>query len=176
MTETIPPQQAAAWLADGTAILIDVREADEFKGEHIAYANSLPLGDLEKSLAQMNISLSRKIIFQCLKGGRGEKACLNVKACGACKNEVYNLEGGITAWKEAGLPVIGHSAGLSILRQVQIIIGGLIAVAVMLGFAGLGFGFALAGLFGAALCFAGLTGWCGLAMLLRQMPWNKNAP
>ena len=47
MTNTISSQEAAQLLASGDAILIDVREADEFKDEHIAYANSLPLSRLE---------------------------------------------------------------------------------------------------------------------------------
>jgi len=65
------------------------------------------------------------------------------------------------------------SSGISIFRQVQIIIGGLIAVLVVFGFLGLPFGFIGAGLLGFALFVAGLTGWCGLAMLLSKMPWNK---
>lgn len=72
------------------------------------------------------------------------------------------------------MPVISHSSSkISIFRQVQIIIGGLIALLVILGFAGFASGFIIAGLLGAALFFAGLTGWCGLAMLLSKIPWNK---
>ena len=83
------------------------------------------------------------------------------------------MDGGITAWKAAGLPVASSGKGLSIFRQVQIIVGGLIAFLVVLGLTGLTVGFIIAGILGGALFFAGLTGWCGLAMLLRKMPWNK---
>lgn len=173
MINTISPQEAARWLADGEAVLIDVRERDEFRAEHIAYANSLPLDDLDNLINNMSIPADRKIIFQCLKGKRGENACVRVKGCGACNNEIYNLEGGIMAWKDSGLPVVGGSSGLSIFRQVQMIVGSIVALMIILGFMGLTLGFIIAGILGAALFTAGLTGWCGLAIILSKMPWNK---
>ena len=176
MAKSVSPQEAAAWLAAGEAILIDVREADEFRDEHIAYANSLPLSNLNALFEQMNIPDNRKVIFQCLKGVRGGKACDIVISCNKCSNEIFNMDGGIIAWKEAGLPVAGNNDNkpkLSIFRQVQIIVGGLVTLMVVLGLMGLTFGFILAGLLGTALCVAGITGWCGLAMLLQKMPWNK---
>ncbi len=174
MTNNISANQAAKWLAEGKAILIDVRNPDEFKEEHIAYATSLPLGEITGLFAQLNIPQDRKIIFQCLKGTRGGQACTIIQSNTECCNEIHNIEGGISAWKEAGLPVIGQApTGLSIMRQVQVIVGGLIALFVMLGFMGITLAFMIAGIFGLALLFAGLTGWCGLAMLLSKMPWNK---
>lgn len=173
MTSTISPQEAARWLAAGEAILIDVREADEFRAEHIAYASSLPLGELENLIGHMSIPAARKLIFQCLKGGRGEKACLLVGRGGGFPNEIYNLEGGLDAWKEAGLPVVTAGTGLSVFRQVQMIAGSIVVLMIVLGFLGLTLGFILAGFIGAALFLAGLTGWCGLAMLLSRMPWNR---
>ena len=140
-----------------------------------SYANSLPLGSLENLFKKMDIPAGRKIIFHCLKGTRGSKACMIIEGCGACENALYNLDGGISAWKAAGLPIVSSvvSAGMSLFRQVQIIIGGLVAIFVLLGLFGLTLGFVIAGLLGFALFVAGLTGWCGLAMLLSKMPWNK---
>ena len=173
--ETITVQQAEALISGGDAILIDVREADEFKAEHIACALSMPLSGLPDLFAQLQIPKGRKIIFQCLKGSRGQQACAALAGLNLAGVEVYNLEGGITAWKDAGLPVIASAGGikLSIFRQVQIIVGTLVTASVILGFAGLTFAFVLAGLFGAALAIAGITGWCGLAMVLTKMPWNR---
>ena len=180
MTQNISPKQAALMLANGEAILIDVRSPEEFASHHIAYASSLPLDNVDKLIGQMKIPPERKIIFQCLKGKRGEMACVNVNACKACEgNEIFNMDGGIENWIKSGLPVVGSSGDgqakpkLSIFRQVQIIVGGLIALFTILGYQGFGLGFALSGLLGAALCFAGITGWCGLAMILNRMPWNK---
>ena len=169
----IDARQASAWLSSGEAILVDVREPDEFRAEHIAAAASLPLASIGNLAGMLYAPPDRKIIFQCLKGGRGQQACDAV--AGRLPNGVYNLAGGITAWKAAGLPVVADGAGprVSIFRQVQMIVGLLVLACVVAGFAGLTAGFVLAGLFGAALAFAGISGWCGLAMLLGRMPWNR---
>lgn len=176
MAQMITPKEAYEWLQNGDAILIDVREPEEFQSEHIAYATSVPLSLFEATVANMNIPQNRKVIFQCLKGGRGAQACAIFDAQHNVENPSYNIDGGIGAWKESGLPVIGQKikkASMSIFRQVQLIVGSLVAVMVFLGFAGLTLGFVIAGFLGAALAIAGLTGWCGLAMLLQKMPWNK---
>jgi hypothetical protein len=88
---------------------------------------------------------------------------------------LFNLSGGIAAWREAGLPVIGTSSsqGLPIMRQVQLTVGTLVFGALLLGLAGWTLGFYLAAFFGFMLAFAGLTGWCGMALLLTRMPWNR---
>ncbi len=172
--QTIDAATLNTWLANGEAVLIDVREPDEFKIGHIPSALSLPLSNLTDALAYLNLPPNTKIVFQCLSGKRGGNACMIVRELPLAENRaVYNLDGGIGAWKSAGLPIVGATAKLSIFRQVQMIVGGLIALFVALGFiVATGF-FALAGLFGFALAFAGITGWCGLAMLLEKMPWNK---
>lgn len=169
----ITPAQAQEWLASGEAVLIDVREPDEFKAGHIPYALSMPLGGVCDSVRLLNLPTDRKVIFQCLRGARGEQACAVVsKNDLSC--ETYNIVGGITGWQEAGLPVIMSGAPrLSLFRQVQIVVGALIVLSTVIGFGGASWGFALAGLFGAALAFAGLTGWCGMAILLAKAPWNR---
>lgn len=168
----ISPQQANEWLATGEAVLIDVREPDEFKGEHIAYALSLPLSNVHTTFQQLELSSRHKVIFQCARGKRGEQACSIISKNTDCA--IHNIEGGLEAWKNAGLPIISSSnAKLSIFRQVQIIVGALVLIMVLLGFLGQMWAFALAGVIGAALATAGLTGWCGLAILLAKAPWNK---
>lgn len=174
MTTTITPKEAYDLLQTGAAVLIDVREPDEFHAEHIPYALSVPLSSFDGSFNHLNIPQDRKILFQCLKGTRGADACARAQQLEDCGNEVLNVEAGIEGWKNADLPVIGApQPHMTIVRQVQLIIGSIILISILAGFAGLKFGFILAGLFGSALAFAGLTGWCGLGMLLAKMPWNK---
>jgi rhodanese-related sulfurtransferase len=176
MTQTITPTQAHEWLKKGEAVLIDVRDPDEFSAEHIPYAVSMPISQLKESLQLLQIPTSRKIIFQCLRGTRGERACQLAQNQENYANTVYNMAGGMTEWKTAGLPVISKDTAhpkLSIFRQVQIIVGALVSLFVLLGFAGMTAAFALAGFLGAALCVAGMTGWCGLAVILLKMPWNR---
>ncbi|WP_244619092.1 YgaP-like transmembrane domain [Rhizobium sp. 18055] len=64
---------------------------------------------------------------------------------------------------------------MSIFRQVQIVVGTLVLLSVLGGFLLNPAGFVIAGLFGAALALAGMSGWCGMAILLGRMPWNKAA-
>ena len=173
MVTNIPPTEAAQALSSGKALLIDVREPDEFKTEHIPYALSLPLGQITELFQTLNIPHGTDIIFQCQKGMRGEKACV-ILSKENCPHKIYNIEGGLIAWKEAGLPLVqSNSTTISLFRQVQIIIGFLILSLVIIGFQGIPVLFAVAGLLGGALFFAGISGWCGLALLLSKMPWNK---
>ena len=176
MTQAINVTDAVKLIKNGDAVLIDVREAEEFKAEHIAYAMSVPLSSLEGGFETLDIPISKTILFQCLKGTRGQMACERIQGLGACQNQIVNIEGGIESWKEQGLPVIGAASAspqISIFRQVQIIAGFLIALFVLIGFMGITITFVLAGIIGGALFFAGLTGWCGLAIILAKMPWNK---
>src|SRR3546814_7217221 len=86
----------------------------------------------------------------------------------------YLIEGGIYAWRRAGLEVAAdRRQPLEMMRQVQLAAGGLALLGVALGFlVGPGF-FALSAFVGAGLMLAGGTGWCGMARLLRHMPWNR---
>jgi rhodanese-related sulfurtransferase len=179
--QTISPVEAQALLRAGAAVLIDVREPDEFRAGHIPQALSMPLGQLGPLLASSELPAGRAIIFQCLKGGRGGQACALADRAGhAAGREIRNLAGGIEGWQAAGLPVVGASPAtggakpaMPIMRQVQVAVGLLVLAATLLGLSGVTAGFYLAALFGFMLAFAGLTGWCGMAMLLARAPWNR---
>ena len=175
MIKTVDAQTLHNWLTEHQALLIDVREADEYRVGHIPFACSLPLSNFLQDMPKFNIPPQTRVVFQCLSGKRGEKACnllQEIAIGGGC--EVYNLAGGITGWKESHFPVVGSASRLTIFRQVQIIIGSLIAICVAFGFlVATGF-FVAAGILAMALAIAGITGWCGLALLLEKMPWNKN--
>lgn len=175
MVEAVSPRQAMDWLASGQAVLIDVREPGEFSAAHIPYALSAPLARTTEILRGMDLPADRKIIFQCQKGARGGQACAAVGAVAPGGQPVFNLQGGIEAWRASGLPLAAAEATppLSIFRQVQIAVGLLVVLSVLAGFAFGPAGFVVAGLFGAALATAGITGWCGLAILLNRAPWNR---
>ena len=84
------------------------------------------------------------------------------------------LEGGIEAWKAAGLPIISDkSKPIEIMRQVQIVAGSLVLLGVTLGYLVDPSLFLVSGFIGAGLTFAGTTGWCGMAKLLAFLPWNR---
>ncbi|WP_325231663.1 YgaP-like transmembrane domain, partial [Sphingobium sp.] len=64
---------------------------------------------------------------------------------------------------------------IEVMRQVQLVAGGLVLLGVVLGFLVAPAFFGLSAFVGAGLIMAGATGWCGMARLLRLMPWNRRA-
>lgn len=170
---TITATQAHELLEKGEAILIDVRDADEFKEEHIPYALSLPLNTLDESFEKLAIANDKTVIMHCLKGMRGQKACDYICSKEQSEHEPLNIEGGIAAWKESGLPVIGHTPKMPIFRQIQIIVGFMLICLIGAGLAGIAIAFYFALILSVLFFIAGLSGYCGLAYILNHMPWNK---
>lgn len=173
MTPTLPnlsPRDAHARLDSGRAILVDIREPDEFARSHVPGARSHPLSRLGS--APMPAAPGQEVIFTCRSGMRTAGAC--DRLAGLVPEGAYILEGGIDAWARAGLPVEADArAPMEIMRQVQIVAGTLILIGVTLGFLVSQAWFALAGLVGAGLAFAGVSGSCMMASLLMRMPWNR---
>lgn len=96
---TVTSSLAKKWLDSGEAILIDVREPAEHAAESIVGATLVPLSTLAPETLPSH--QGKKVIVHCRKGGRGGRACEALSAL----PEVYNLEGGIEAWAQAGLPI-----------------------------------------------------------------------
>ncbi|MBL8545366.1 MAG: rhodanese family protein [Hyphomonadaceae bacterium] len=156
-------------LDSGQAILIDIRETDEHAREHILGARLAPLSAIDSH--DFDRDHAKAAVFHCRSGMRTQSNAAKLLARGFA--EAYYLEGGIEAWKQAGLPVhANRKAPIEIMRQVQITAGSLVLTGVVLGFlVSPGF-YALSAFIGAGLTFAGATGWCGMALLLKTMPWN----
>lgn len=173
MTATInslAPHEVRARLDSGRAILVDIREADEFARSHIAGAHSKPLSGWEQ--AHLGFDPAADVIFTCRSGVRTAGACDRLAA--RVSSEAFVLEGGVNAWKKAGLPVATDaSAPLEIMRQVQIAAGTLILIGALLGTFVTPAWFGLSAFVGAGLLFAGISGFCGMARLLMLAPWNR---
>ncbi len=171
MTSTVQAKKARDLCAEKQAILIDVREPDEYQAERIDGALNIPLSqfDAERVLSQC---ASKHLIIQCASGKRALQASESLKNCSDA--EVSVLENGIQGWKAAGLETRRSRAGISVMRQVQIIAGSLVFLGTVLGIFASELFLIIPAFVGAGLAVAGLTGWCGLAMLLGKMPWNKS--
>lgn len=173
MLKTITPQEAATLLREGGATLVDVREPDEHARERIPGARNLPLSKLEE--AELAVQEGRPVLFHCRSGARTGSHGTRL-AAKAGLVEAYVVEGGLDAWKRAGLPVAeDRRQPLELMRQVQIAAGSMVVLGVLLGALVAPAFHALAGFVGAGLVFAGVTGTCGLARVLRLMPWNRLA-
>ena len=159
------------WLKNNEATLVDVRELGEHAAERIAKANLLPLADVcKKALPNFE---NKKLVLHCRSGKRSLNACSKLLAEDG-NLEIFNLEGGILAWIGAGFKV--EKSGkffLPLDRQVQLTIGGGVLGGSLLAYFCHPLFFILPAFFGAGLCFAALSGWCGLAILMAKMPWNK---
>jgi rhodanese-related sulfurtransferase len=175
MLNPITPTAAARMIQSGRALLVDVREANEFAAAHVAGAVSHPLSLANSGL--LSCAATMPVIFTCQSGQR------TVDNAGRLAKMVpegmaqFVLEGGLNGWTRSGLPLSGPDASrpLPLMRQVQLVAGLLVLTGVALGFLIAPAWFGLAAFVGAGLSFAGASGWCGMARLLAVMPWNRAA-
>ncbi len=163
----IKPADAKRLIETG-AVLLDVREADEHARERIPGSQHTALS----GLGRVDCGEVPAVIFHCRSGAR--TAAAGARLAAAAPTRAYVLEGGLDAWKKAGLPVTrDDSQPLELQRQVQIATGSLVLIGIILGAYLDPRFYALPALIGAGLVFAGISGFCGMARLLRQMPWNR---
>lgn len=165
---------AAKQQQDDGALLVDIRQTDEYLREHIPRAHLYPLAERTTSQQSVTFSTNKPVIFYCLSGLRCQQYAEQLEAL-APPQGAFMLEGGINAWKNQGLPVEqDQNSPLPLMRQVQIAAGGVIVTGVGLGYMINPAYFILAGAVGAGLVFAGISGFCGMAKLLMVMPWNRH--
>jgi len=100
--QEISPQDAASALKRGDALLIDVRDPDEWEEGHIPGAKNFSRGTVELEIEGAAPDLSTTIITHCGGGGRSALAAESLQRMGY-KN-VKSMAGGFKAWKAAGLP------------------------------------------------------------------------
>jgi phage shock protein E len=98
----ISPQDAASKLNSGDAVVVDVRDKDEWDEGHIPGAMHLSRGTIELDIEEKVPDLNAMLICHCGGGGRGALATESLQKMGY-KN-VRNMTGGLKAWKAAGLP------------------------------------------------------------------------
>lgn len=169
----IPATLLARWLAEGDTVLIDVREDFEHAEESIGGAANEPLSAFDPEGIREHHA-GRRVVLHCKAGTRARDAA--ARLCDGAA-PVFCLEGGIDAWKAAGLDVTRSASGpkIPVMRQVQIVAGSLVVIGTGLGIAVSPWFLSLAAFVGCGLVFAGLSGWCGMARILAQMPWNRRA-
>jgi rhodanese-related sulfurtransferase len=98
----ISPTEAAAKSKIGEALIVDVREKDEWDEEHIPDAIHLSRGTIEFDIEEKVPDQNAMIICHCGGGGRSALATESLQKMGY-KN-VRSMAGGFKAWKAAGLP------------------------------------------------------------------------
>ena len=168
----ISPVEAGRRIAEGSAVLVDIREPMEHAREAIPGAKSLPLSKLDPANVSVQLGGVPTVIFHCQTGKRTVDNESRLANCAL--PEVYVLEGGLNAWKHAGLPTkIDRSRPIEIQRQVQIVAGSLVLLGLLLALLVSPWFALLSAFVGAGLTFAGVSGWCGMAKLLGALPWTR---
>ena len=150
MLSAIPPQRVFDMFRNGEIRLIDIRESSEYAEKFIPGARLVPLSAIDGQDLKDASSLER------LAG--------NVDA--------FQMEGGMTAWEKEGLPVKLGNAPFPLFRQIQIGAGVLVLSGILGSYVWHPM-YWLSAFVGAGLIFAGITGFCGLGILLSRMPWNR---
>lgn len=169
--EKINARAVEALRHDHKAVVIDVRTPGEILGGEIPESVIMPFDLVSAERLEPIVDTNKKIVFVCHSGNRASQAA---EAVSTSMPNVAVLDGGISAWKEAGLPVTPGRDVIPIERQVQLTVGGLLILTVLLTYFVSSAFLIFPGLFGAGLVYAGWSGSCGMARVLLMMPWNQH--
>ncbi|MCC7565633.1 MAG: rhodanese-like domain-containing protein [Methanomicrobiaceae archaeon] len=104
--ETIPPADARTLIEEGRdnqdPVIIDVRRPDEYAGGHIEGAVNIESSRFQEEIGSLDPG--RAVIIYCQSGGRSAHVREVMRDAGF--REVYEIEGGIAAWRAQGYPVV----------------------------------------------------------------------
>lgn len=110
--DRLGPAQAHRKAADGQAVLLDVREEDEWDAGHAPGALHLPLSRLKAGAALPAAARGKPVVAVCRSGHRSQEAAELLAGRGI---EATDVAGGMTAWAREGLPVTGGSGGSGVI-------------------------------------------------------------
>lgn len=99
---TLDTLAATRLINDTHATILDVREPAEFGTGHLPNARNIPLSELEKRAGEL--PSGKPVLICCQAGPRASKALALLSKAG--REQVFTLEGGLQAWRQAGLPVV----------------------------------------------------------------------
>ena len=97
------PTEVTQLINRGKTTILDVRDAAEYANGHLRDAKHIPLGELSTRIGELGKSKDKTVVVVCQRGSRADRAVRQLAAAGF--TDVTCLDGGITAWQTAGLPV-----------------------------------------------------------------------
>lgn len=101
---SLTPADAVQRINREKAVVVDVREAEEYVTGHITNAKNIPLAQLDERLPQVTKNKSVPVVLVCEKGARAVRAEAMAKKLGYEKAQA--LAGGMKGWRDAGMPVV----------------------------------------------------------------------
>ena len=85
------------------AVVLDVRDAQEYKSGHITNARHVPEKEIDARMKELEKFKGKPIIVSCGRGNRSMNVANRLRALGF--NEAFSLRGGIAAWQQANMPL-----------------------------------------------------------------------
>ena len=101
---SVSPSESTQMINRDDALILDVRESNEYSEGHIINSVHIPLSSLKTRMKDLEKYKAKKVIVACRSGHRSSQACANLKKEGF--EQVFNLSGGVMAWESANLPLI----------------------------------------------------------------------
>jgi len=101
---SVSPSESTQMINHDDALILDVRESNEYSEGHIINSLHIPLSGLKTRIKELEKYKNKKVIVACRSGHRSSQACANLKKGGF--EQVFNLSGGVMAWQSANLPLI----------------------------------------------------------------------
>lgn len=153
------------------AQLVDVRSPSEFATGHIPGAVNIPMDQIESRLADLLPNAALVLVCQ-----MGQRARLTAELLEPCRRQIAVLDGGTSAWIQAGLPTVANvKTRWSLERQVRLGAGLLVLTGATLALILNPNWLFLSAFVGLGLTFAGFTDICPMAEFLRKLPWNSQS-
>lgn len=101
----VSPLEATQLINRGKALILDVRDSTEYAAGHLTDAKNIPLADLAGRVGELEKFKAKSVIVVCQSGARAATAAGLLQKAGFA--DIVNLDGGVAAWKSAGLPLVG---------------------------------------------------------------------
>ena len=176
-TATKPARLDAHALREWTAStdgprLLDVRTPAEFTTAHIPGSYNVPLDLLREHRNELRQHLDQDVVLICRSGARAGQA--ETLLAGTGLTNLHVLDGGITAWQNAGAPVNQGPARWDLERQVRLVAGSLVLTGILASILAPRAKW-LSAAIGAGLTTAAVTNTCAMGNMLSKLPYNRDA-
>ena len=101
--QEVGPIEAVQLINRRDAVVLDVRDAGDYKAGHITSARHMPENQIESRMKELDKVKTRPIIVSCARGNTSMKVANRLRKLGF--TEVFSLRGGIAAWQQANMPL-----------------------------------------------------------------------
>ncbi|HEV7803626.1 MAG TPA: rhodanese-like domain-containing protein [Burkholderiales bacterium] len=101
--QEVGPAEAVQLMNRRDAVVLDVRDAADYKSGHITNARHIPEAELDARAKELEKVKTKPIIVSCARGNRSAGVATRLRKLGF--NEVVSLRGGIAAWRDANMPL-----------------------------------------------------------------------